>query len=69
MKERSLERQAQYCREAAERLRNLLEKEEEQKALATWAEQERKRQAIIEAESSGLNVLFGSRGKPDQEDA
>jgi hypothetical protein len=50
---------AKYSWEASERLRALIEKEEEQKALAECAEDERRREAIkAEAEESSLNGLF-----------
>jgi hypothetical protein len=54
---KSLERAAQYSWGASERLRVLLEKEEEQKALAAWAEQDRRRQEAI-AEASSFSWLF-----------
>jgi hypothetical protein len=59
-KERTrLEEEAKYSGVASERLRTLIEKEEEQKALAACAEDERRRQAIkAEAEESPLNWLF-----------
>jgi hypothetical protein len=59
-KERTrLEEEAEYSGVASERLRTLIEKEEEQKALAACAEDERRRQAIkAEAEESPLNWLF-----------
>jgi hypothetical protein len=54
-----LEEEAEYSWEASERLRALIEKEEEQKALAECAEDERRREAIkAEAEESPLNWLF-----------
>jgi hypothetical protein len=59
-KERTrLEEEAEYSGVASERLRTLIEKEEEQKALAECAEDERRREAIkAEAEESPLNWLF-----------
>jgi hypothetical protein len=67
---KSLERQAQYSWEAAERLRDFLQNEEGEKALAAWVEEDRKRQeAIAEAESSSLNILFDSSKEVDQGDA
>ena len=59
-KERTrLEEEAKYSGVASERLRTLIEKEEEQKALAECAEDERRREAIkAEAEESSLNGLF-----------
>jgi hypothetical protein len=55
---KNLEREAQYSWEAAEQLRELLQKEEEEKALAAWAEEERKRKEAI-AEGDFLDRLFG----------
>jgi len=59
-KERTrLEEEAEYSGVASERLRTLIEKEEEQKALAECAEDERRREAMkVEAEESPLNWLF-----------
>jgi hypothetical protein len=67
-KERTrLEEEAKYSWVASERLRTLIEKEEEQKALAVCAEDERRREAIkAEAEESPLNWLFA---EPEKEDA
>jgi hypothetical protein len=54
---KNLEREAQYSWEAAERLRGLLEEEKEQKALAAWAEEDRKRQEAV-AEGDFFDRLF-----------
>jgi hypothetical protein len=54
---KNLEREAQDSWEAAEQLRELLQKEEEEKALAAWAEEERKRKDAI-ADGDFFDRLF-----------